>query len=112
MSNLKAISPLPWQPEKIQNGSKKMNESQDQVRLNNTLQSATLQANRQTVIESGSLVVSGDGKEFYYVYDASGKKELGFKYTGTTIELFPGTYQVRLNNTLQVLRCKLTDKLL
>ncbi|MCK7577123.1 MAG: hypothetical protein MZV65_15665 [Chromatiales bacterium] len=42
----------------------------------------------------GSLTTSGKGKEFYYVYDASGKKELGFKYTGTTIELFPGTYQL------------------
>ena len=41
--------------------------------------------------------MSGEGKELYYVYDASGQKQLKYTFTGQITELFPGTYQVELN---------------
>jgi hypothetical protein len=81
-----------------------------QVALNKTWQSVTVQANRQTAIESGSLIVSGGGRDLYYVYDASGQKQLSYKSTGQIIELLPGTYQVELHKNRVPVQVRAKEK--
>ncbi|CAN5800816.1 MAG: toll/interleukin-1 receptor domain-containing protein [Gemmatimonadetes bacterium] len=45
----------------------------------------------------GSVVVLGTGDDLYYIYDASGEKQLGYERTGNARELFPGNYLVEVS---------------
>ena len=52
--------------------------------------------------EPGSLMVSGTGKESYFVYDAAGKDPItSSRTTNSVTELLPGTYTVVLNGSRQ-----------
>ena len=81
-----------------------------QVELNDIWKRIDVKANQQTVVESGSLVVSGSGADLYYVYDADGQKRLNFKSTGRITELLPGTYQVELNETRVTIQIKAKER--
>jgi sarcosine oxidase gamma subunit len=67
------------------------------VRLAGTRAGATVTGGQQTAIAAGSLIVSGSGKDNYYVADSAGERDLtGYRRTGTPTELLPGAYVVRL----------------
>jgi len=70
------------------------------VKLNETVQTATVQEGENTLVKAGSIRVRGTGKNLFYVYN-SDLSELAYAYTNKQIELFPGTYTVKLNETVQ-----------
>jgi hypothetical protein len=72
------------------------------VSLHNIRQTVDAVAGQKVALESGTLVVTGIGQDLYSVYDSTGKEKLDFKKTNREIELFPGTYQVSLNNIQQI----------
>jgi hypothetical protein len=75
------------------------------VDLHGVRQTVTVQAGRKTVVEAGSVVVSGTGADWYKVYEATGEKVLADKPTKSETELLPGTYVVKLGErkfTVQV----------
>ncbi|MCX7591185.1 MAG: hypothetical protein N2255_06100, partial [Kiritimatiellae bacterium] len=49
----------------------------------------------RTVIRTGTLAVRGSKHTFYSVYDATGVQKLDFRSGSRTIDLLPGSYQVR-----------------
>jgi hypothetical protein len=67
------------------------------VKLNNSSRRVAVKPGEKTVLEAGSLVVPGDGKALYEVYDEAGKNKLGFTGTGKPMELLPGAYTVICN---------------
>lgn len=72
------------------------------VSLNETTQTASVQAGEETLLVSGTLTVSSictSGHAIFYVYDDTGNK-LDSASTNGEVELFPGTYTVSLNDTL------------
>ena len=55
----------------------------------------------------GTVVVLGTGADNYYVADRTGERDLtGYQRTGTSVELPPGFYVVRLNGTRANVRIK------
>ena len=75
------------------------------VRLNNTSRTVTIAAGQNTVVKVGSVSVAGTGSTYFYVY-GSGFSELAHAFTNQQIELFPGSYTVRLNNTARTATVK------
>ena len=51
----------------------------------------------RTVLDSGSVTVSGTGATLFYVHDAAGKTQLGYAFTNASVEIFPGDYRVTLS---------------
>jgi hypothetical protein len=76
------------------NNAMKLFEGTYVVRLRNSSQTVSVRAGEQTVVKTGTLVVSGDGQDSYEVFDESGKERLDFTSTGNVIELLPGAYVV------------------
>ncbi len=71
------------------------------VSLNDTTQTASIQAGEETLLVSGTLSVSSlstTGNTTFYVYDDA-RNELDHAVTNKEVELFPGTYAVSLNDT-------------
>jgi len=62
--------------------------------LNGSTATASVRPGEETVVGAGSLVVSGDEKMLYEVYDEAGETNLNFKHVGGAMELFPGSYTV------------------
>ena len=72
------------------------------VVLNASRQRVTVTPGQQAVVQAGSLVVSGAGKQGYEVYDDTGKDRLTYERpTNSVTELLPGTYTVVLNASRQ-----------
>ena len=71
------------------------------VELNKIRKKAEVAAGRETVVPAGTLAVTGLKKDLFEIWDQAGKTKLNFKYTGGEMELFEGTYVVRLNNSSQ-----------
>ncbi len=67
--------------------------------LNNTSKKATVRSGEQTTLQTGSVVVTGAGKDLYEVHDELGKRKLSFKSVNGETELFEGTYLLKLNNS-------------
>jgi len=65
-----------------------------QVRINNSTQAVTVRPGEKTVVQAGSVVVGGEAKGLYEVWDEAGKAKLGFTSVGKPMELLPGTYTV------------------
>ncbi|QTA81227.1 Uncharacterized protein dnl_35580 [Desulfonema limicola] len=65
------------------------------VKLNNTSKTVPIQANARTELNAGGIKISGTGNSSYYLYN--GDEELGTKKTGEILEVFNGTYTVKLN---------------
>ncbi len=70
------------------------------VKLNKTVRTVTVKAGQNTVVKAGSISVAGTGSTLFYVYD-SDSRELAYDSTNKQIELFPGTYTVKLNKTVR-----------
>jgi hypothetical protein len=81
-----------------------------QIQLNETRQKVTVQANQKALVESGSLIVSGNGRDLYRVYDSSGQKQLGSKFTGQLIDLLPGSYHVDLHQSRVPVQVRAKEK--
>ncbi|QTA79899.1 Uncharacterized protein dnl_21810 [Desulfonema limicola] len=69
------------------------------VKLNNTIETVPIQANLRTEIDAGGILVSGAGNSFYSL--VNGDEEIGQKKTGEIIEVFKGTYSVKLNKDIK-----------
>lgn len=69
------------------------------VKLNNTSKTVPIQANVRTELNAGAILVSGTGNSSYYLLN--GEDELGTKKTGETLEVFNGTYTVKLNEDIK-----------
>jgi hypothetical protein len=70
----------------------------------------TTQGSASVERKGSSLAISGKGRDLYYVYDASGQKQLRYKSTGQLIELLPGTYQVELHKNRVPVQVRAKEK--
>ncbi len=72
------------------------------VIVNASRQRVEVKAGEQTVVQAGTLVVSGTGKEGYSVFDEIGRDRLTHERpTNSVTELLPGTYTVIVNASRQ-----------
>lgn len=69
------------------------------VNVNNTIMKADVFAGRITALVTGNLLVSGLTDELYYVTDTTGHA-LNFQKLNNAIALFPGVYNIQMNNTI------------
>jgi hypothetical protein len=68
------------------------------VSVNNTLAKADVFAGRETELMTGNLFVTGLTDELYYVTD-SADHALNFQKLNNALALFPGSYNIKINNT-------------
>ena len=69
-----------------------------QVVLNNSVHSALVQSKMLTKCATGAVLVNGKTDEYYAVLDKAAH-QLASAHLAAAISLFPGSYQVRLNNS-------------
>jgi hypothetical protein len=70
--------------------------------LNGTKQITTVQAGQKTILISGSYTVFGAGLDRTDIYDVDNTLALNLSHiTNREVEIFPGTYTLRLNGTTQ-----------
>jgi 6,7-dimethyl-8-ribityllumazine synthase len=69
-----------------------------QVVVNNSAHSVSAQPKMLTKCTTGAVLVSGKTDEYYAVLD-NAARQLASAHLASALSLFPGTYQVRLNNT-------------
>ncbi|MDM8550521.1 hypothetical protein QUF72_10600 [Desulfobacterales bacterium HSG2] len=68
--------------------------------LHDTVRTAEVRAGEKTTLAAGTVTVSGTGSSTYYVYDSTGVRDsLESAKTNEEVELFPGAYTLRLNDT-------------
>jgi len=70
------------------------------VSLNGSTQTAAVQAGQKTALIAGIIKITGNGQDLFYVYNTAGK-QLDYERTNGVVEIFPGIYSVKLNNTSQ-----------
>ena len=68
------------------------------VKVNNSVHPAAVTAKTLTTCSTGGVLVSGKTDEYYYVLDNAGT-QLASAHVGAALSLFPGNYQIRLNNS-------------
>ncbi len=71
---------------------------QYQLKVNNSAHSVTVEKGALTKCSTGTLLVSGATREYYYVHDTSGKA-LQHDTLGKAISLMPGSYRVKVNKS-------------
>ena len=69
-----------------------------QVVLNNSVHSVVVQSKMLTKCATGAVLVNGKTDEYYAVLD-NAARQLASTHLAAATSLFPGSYQVRLNNT-------------
>lgn len=69
-----------------------------QVVLNNSTHATSAQSKMLTKCTTGAVLVNGKTDEYYAVVDQAAQ-QLASAHLGSALSLFPGSYQVRLNNT-------------
>lgn len=69
------------------------------VNINNTIMKADVFAGRLTELATGNLFVSGLTDELFYVTDTTGNA-LNFQKLNNALALFPGVYNIQMNNTI------------
>lgn len=69
-----------------------------QLVLNNSVRPAVAQSKMLTKCPAGAVLVSGKTDEYYAVLDKAAQ-QLSSAHLGAALSLFPGSYQIRLNNT-------------
>lgn len=79
------------------------------VELNNSRKSAQVAPSTETTLGTGTLTVAGTGANMFRVFDTQGETRLAFKYTNSQIELFEGSYVLKLNNSSHDLRLDVGD---
>jgi len=70
------------------------------IMLNKTFITANVQEGQNTIVKSSTASISGKGNSAFYVYDLS-YNLLQSASTNDQVELFPGEYVFKLNNTYQ-----------
>ena len=68
------------------------------VKVNNTTSKVDIRPGETTQAQAGTLKVNGSTNEYYYVLNDAGT-QLANSQLRKTIALFPGAYQVRVNNS-------------
>jgi hypothetical protein len=68
------------------------------VKVNNTKSNVKIAAGQTSRVETSTLAVQGTTDEYYYVMDNAGT-QLASSKLGRPVALFPGEWQVRVNNT-------------
>ncbi|QTA84180.1 Uncharacterized protein dnm_001740 [Desulfonema magnum] len=79
------------------------------VAVNETSQQIAVESGEKTVLTAGSISVSGTGTDDFYVYNTEGK-QLDYTKTNGEVEVFPGTYVVRVNKTKQTATVQAGEK--
>jgi hypothetical protein len=69
------------------------------VKVNNVDTLVALSADDSARVATGTVVVHGDGTEYYYVLDAAGR-QLSYARLGASLALLPGSYSVRLGQRM------------
>ncbi len=69
------------------------------VKVNNTVTKAAITNEQLTELWTGTLIVHGVTNESYYVLDATGN-QLNYNTLEKPLAFLPGSYNVKLNNTL------------
>jgi hypothetical protein len=69
------------------------------LKVNNSTHAADVKSNTITKCSTGGVLVSGKTDENYYLLDGAGT-QLAAAHVGAALSVFPGTYQVRLNNSV------------
>ncbi len=68
------------------------------IKVNNSVHAAAVTAKTLTTCSTGGVLVSGNTDEYYYVFDNAGT-QLASAHLGAALSMFPGGYQIRLNNS-------------
>jgi hypothetical protein len=68
------------------------------IKVNNSLYPVTIEAGILAKCSTGTLMVSGNTSEYYYVMDST-NNQLGYENLGKSMSFFPGTFKVKVNNT-------------
>lgn len=76
------------------------------VSINHVVHRAEVREGRLTRCATGTLVVSGNTADYFYVMD-SARRELAYDQLGESLSFFPGTYNIRVNNTEIALKVRL-----
>ena len=69
------------------------------LKVNNSTHAASVQSKMITKCSTGGVLVEGKTDENYYLFDGAGT-QLAAAHVGAALSLFPGSYQVRLNNSI------------
>lgn len=69
------------------------------VKVNNTTRRVELAAGQATELLTGDVIISGLTDEYYYVTDTIGNA-LNFQRMNKPLALFPGVYNLRVNNSM------------
>jgi len=72
------------------------------LKLNNTFCNGSITEDQHTIVRSGTVSVSGDGSNYYYVYDPTYFFQLSYNSTNKQIELLPGQYIVKYSETTKI----------
>jgi len=81
------------------NGSLPLKPGDYRVKVNNSTHAASVQSKMITKCSTGGVLVDGKTDENYYIFDGAGT-QLAAAHVGAALSLFPGSYQVRLNNSI------------
>ena len=68
------------------------------VKVNASLHPASVRSGTLTTCSAGEVITNGKTDEYYYVFDGAGT-QLASAHVAAALSLFPGDYQVRLNNS-------------
>ena len=69
------------------------------VKVNSTEMKAKVVAEQPSELQTGTLMVKGLTDEYFYVFDIVGK-QLNYQKLNNALAFFPGSYQIKVNNTV------------
>ncbi|HET9487437.1 MAG TPA: hypothetical protein VFO54_08385 [Chryseosolibacter sp.] len=78
------------------------------IKVNNTLYPLEIQPGRLAKCSTGTLMVSGNTTDYFYVMDTTGH-QLSYESLGKSLSFFPGTYRVKVNETGAPVAVKLKE---
>ena len=78
------------------------------VKVNNSLHAIEVEAGRLLKCSTGTLIVSGNTPEYYYVMDTL-NQQLGYETLSRAMSFFPGIFIVKINNTETPVEIKLKE---
>jgi hypothetical protein len=78
------------------------------VKVNNSVHAIEVEAGRFAKCSTGTLMVSGNTSEYYYVMDTL-NQQLGYELLSRSMSFFPGTLQVKVNGTETPVEIKLNE---
>jgi len=79
-----------------------------QVKVNNASHSVNIEAGTLVTCSTGGLITSGNTSDYYHIMDSLGR-QMAYEKLGKPISLFPGSFQLRVNNTETAVEVKLKE---